>query len=295
MAARPPLQAPRMRPTGTREDMAMRKLTIALTLFAAVASAPAFAAEAGDTPSRQNWSFAGPFGLYDRAQLQRGFQVYREVCSQCHGLKFIAFRNLAQPGGPGFSEAQARVIAAEYQITDGPDDAGEMFQRAGRLSDPFPNPAPNDQALRARFGGALPPDLSVITKARSFESGLLVGLLNFFTQYQEQGVDYLYALLTGYEDPPAGQKLDSTLYWNKYFPGHTIAMRPPLNSGLVEYSDGSPQTVEQYSRDVAAFLAWAAEPHMEARKRIGFQVMIFLIVFAGLMYFTKKKVWAQAH
>jgi ubiquinol-cytochrome c reductase cytochrome c1 subunit len=275
--------------------MAMRKLTIALTLFAAVVSAPALAAEAGDTPSRQSWSFAGPFGLYDRAQLQRGFQVYREVCSQCHGLKFIAFRNLAQPGGPGFSEAQARVIASEYQITDGPDDTGEMFQRAGRLSDRFPNPAPNDQALRARFGGALPPDLSVITKARSFESGLPVGLLNFFTQYQEQGVDYLYALLTGYEDPPAGRKLDSTLYWNKYFPGHTIAMRPPLNNGLVEYSDGSPQTVEQYSRDVAAFLAWAAEPHMEARKRIGFQVMIFLIVFAGLMYFTKKKVWAQAH
>jgi ubiquinol-cytochrome c reductase cytochrome c1 subunit len=271
----------------------MRLLTVALLgALAAGGTATAFAAEPGAKPERQNWSFAGPFGKFDRAQLQRGFQVYKEVCATCHGLKYVAFRNLAQPGGPGFSEAQARVIAAEYQITDGPDDSGEMFQRPGRLSDVFPLPAPNDNALRSRFGGALPPDLSVITKARSYESGLFIGLFDFFRQYQEHGVDYVYALLTGYESPPSGAKVGPAQAWNKYFPGHVIAMVKPLNDGQVAYTDGSPQTVGQYARDVAAFLHWAAEPHLEQRKRIGFQVMIFLIVFAGLMYFTKKKVWS---
>jgi ubiquinol-cytochrome c reductase cytochrome b/c1 subunit len=272
----------------------MRLLSAALLGALAIgAVTAASAAEPGAKPERQSWSFAGPFGTFDRAQLQRGFQVYKEVCATCHGLKYVAFRNLAQPGGLGFSEAQARVIAAEYQISDGPDDTGEMFQRAGRLSDHFPLPAPNEQALRSRFGGALPPDLSVITKARSYESGLAIGLLDFFRQYQEHGVDYVHALMTGYESPPAGTKIESTQAWNKYFPGHVIAMVKPLNDGQVAYTDGSPQTIDQYSRDVAAFLAWAAEPHLEQRKRIGFQVMIFLIVFAGLMYFTKKKVWSQ--
>lgn len=273
----------------------MRKLTVTLALFAVALAAPAIAAEPSAKPERQSWSFAGPFGTYDRAQLQRGFKVFREVCASCHGLKYIAFRNLAQPGGPGFSEAQAKVIASEYEITDGPDDTGEMFERPGRLSDHFPPPAPNEQALRARFGGALPPDLSVITKARSYESGLAIGLLDFFRQYQEHGVDYVYALLTGYQEPPAGVTIDGAQAWNRYFPGNLIAMVPPLSDDQVEYTDGSPQTVDQYARDVAAFLAWTAEPHLEARKRIGFQVMIFLIVFAGLMYFTKKKVWADAH
>jgi cytochrome c1 len=273
----------------------MRLLSAALVSAALLGTTGAvLAAEAGPTPPRMSWSFAGPFGKFDRAQLQRGFQVYKEVCSTCHGLKYVAFRNLAQPGGLGFSEAQARVLAAEYQINDGPDDAGEMFQRPGRLSDYFPSPAPNDNALRSRFGGALPPDLSVITKARSYESGLLIGILDFFRQYQEHGVDYVHALLTGYEAPPQGAKVAPTQAWNKYFPGHVIAMVKPLNDGQVAYSDGSPQTVDQYARDVAAFLHWAAEPHLEARKRIGFQAMIFLIVFAGLMYFTKKKVWSQA-
>jgi ubiquinol-cytochrome c reductase cytochrome c1 subunit len=271
----------------------MRKLTLAIALLAAAAATPAIAVEAGPTPQRLSWSFAGPLGHYDRAQLQRGFQVYREVCSQCHSLKYIAFRHLAQQGGPGFTEAQARALAAEYQITDGPDDTGEMFQRPGRLSDVFPPPAPNDQALRGRFGGALPPDLSVITKARGYEVGLVGGLLDFFRQYQEHGADYMHALLLGYEDPPPDVKLSPTLFWNKYFPGHRIAMKPPLSDGLVDYSDGSPKTADQYSRDVVAFLAWAAEPHLETRKRVGFQVMIFLVVFAGLIYFTKKKIWSD--
>jgi cytochrome c1 len=274
----------------------MRVLHIALAGALAFGGATAaFAAEQTERPERQSWSFAGPFGKFDRAQLQRGFQVYKDVCATCHGLKYVAFRNMAQPGGPGFSEAQARVIAADYQITDGPDEAGEMFQRPGRLSDYFPNPAPNDQALRSRFGGALPPDLSIITKARSYESGLLIGLSDFFRQYQEHGADYVVALLNGYENPPAGTKLGPGLAWNKYFPGHAIAMVKPLQDGQVVYSDGSPQTVAQYSRDVTAFLAWTAEPSLEHRKRIGFQVIIFLIVFAGLMYFTKKKIWSDAH
>ena len=272
----------------------MRSLTIAVALLAVQAAVPVIAAEM-PTPQRQSWSFAGPLGHYDRAQLQRGFQVYREVCAQCHSLKYIAFRNLAQTGGPGFTEAQVRALAAEYQITDGPDDTGEMFQRPGRLSDILPPPAPNEQALRSRFGGALPPDLSVITKARGYEAGLIFGLLDFFRQYQEHGADYMYALLNGYEDPPADANLSPTLFWNKYFPSNRIAMKPPLSDDLVDYSDGSPKTVDQYSRDVVAFLAWAAEPHLEARKRIGFQAMIFLIVFAGLVYFTKKKVWSDVH
>jgi cytochrome c1 len=279
----------------------MRLLSAALVSAALMGTAgAALAAEAGPKPPRMSWSFAGPFGKFDRAQLQRGFQVYKDVCATCHGLKYVAFRNLAQSGGPGFSEAQARVLAAEYQITDGPDSTGEMFQRPGRLSDRFPSPAPNDEALRSRFGGALPPDLSIITKARSHENGagpvldLVFGLADFFRQYQEHGVDYVHALLTGYENPPQGAKVAPTQAWNKYFPGHVIAMVKPLNDGQVAYSDGSPQTVDQYARDVAAFLHWAAEPNLEQRKRIGFQVMIFLIVFAGLMYFTKKKVWSRA-
>lgn len=274
----------------------MRLLSAAvLSAVIAGTAATAFAAEPGATPARMSWSFAGPFGTFDRAQLQRGFQVYKEVCASCHGLKYVAFRNLAQPGGPGFTEDQARVIATEYQIQDGPDSTGEMFERPGRLSDHFPSPAPNDEALRSRFGGALPPDLSVITKARSYESGLVIGLTDFFRQYQEHGADYVHAILTGYEDPPAGTTIDPAQAWNRYFPGHVIAMVKPLSDDQITYADGSPQTVDQYARDVAAFLHWAAEPHLEQRKRIGFQVMIFLIVFAGLMYFTKKKVWSQAH
>ncbi|MDO8534009.1 MAG: cytochrome c1 [Xanthobacteraceae bacterium] len=272
----------------------MRKLTLAAVAALALAAATAsFAADEMVKPERQHWSFAGPFGTYDRAQLQRGFKVYREVCSVCHGLKFVAFRSLAQPGGPGFSEGQAKIVAGEFRINDGPNDLGEMFERLGRLSDSIPSPDPNEQAARARLGGALPPDLSVIVKARSYEVGLVGGLLDFFRQYQESGVDYVYAFLIGYDNPPPGVKLESMQFWNMYFPGYRTAMSQPLQKDQIEYTDGTPQTVEQYSRDVAAFLMWAAEPHLEARKRIGFQVMIFLVVFAGLLYFTKKKIWAE--
>lgn len=246
-----------------------------------------------EKPELESWSFAGFFGRYDRAQLQRGFQVYREVCAACHGLRYVSFRSLGEEGGPHFTEAEVRALAAEYTVIDGPDDVGDMFERPGRPYDYLPNPFPNDQAAAAANGGAVPPDLSLIAKARGVSRGIQWTLLDFFTQNQEAGPDYIHALLTGYEDPPPGVDVTPGTYYNPYFiSGATLAMPPPLSDDLVTYTDGTPQTVDQYSRDVSAFLMWAAEPHLVERKRIGYQVVIFLIVFAGLMYFTKKKVWA---
>jgi ubiquinol-cytochrome c reductase cytochrome b/c1 subunit len=203
----------------------------------------------------------------------------------------LAFRNLADPGGPGFTEAQAAAIADTFQVTDGPNDQGQMFQRPGKISDHFPPPFPNDQAARAALGGALPPDMSVVAKARSYERGFPWFIFDAFTMYQEDGPDYIHAILNGYTDAPAGFTLPPGTQYNKYFPGHAIGMPKPLDDGQVEYTDGTPTTVDQYGRDVAAFLMWAAEPALDARKRLGFQVMIFLIVFTGLLYFTKKRVW----
>jgi cytochrome c1 len=275
----------------------MRKTAFPILVACAVSAASSALAQEQHMPAlpRQSWSFAGPFGTFDRAQIQRGLHVYRDVCSACHGMKHVAFRNLAQPGGPGYSGAQAKQIASEYRINDGPNDKGEMFERPGRLSDYFPSPDANEQAARARFNGALPPDFSVIAKARGAEAGFPWFVFDAVRQYQEAGADYIFAYITGYEDPPADVTLSEGQFWNKYFPGHRTAMRPPLLDGQVDYTDGTPATAEQYSRDVSAFLMWVAEPHLEARKRIGFQVMIFLIVLAGLAYFTKKKVWADLH
>lgn len=273
----------------------LRPLSLVLLAACLAASSVATRAAEQEPPPRQQWSFSGPFGLFDRAQLQRGLKVYREVCQTCHGLTMIAFRNLAEPGGPEFTRAQAAAIAAEYQIQDGPNDQGEMFQRPGRLADHFPAPFPNEQAARAANNGTVPPDFSVLAKARTYERGFPWFLFDIVTQYQEQGPDYIVALMLGYEEPPQGVELPAGTQYNKYFPGHAIAMPPPLTDGRVEYTDGAPMTVAQYAKDVAAFMVWAAEPHMEARKRVGFQVMVFLIVFAGLLYFTKKKVWAGVH
>jgi ubiquinol-cytochrome c reductase cytochrome b/c1 subunit len=272
----------------------MRRLvaSVAAALLAgAIAGPPAQAAEAV-TPPRLDWSFSGPFGTYDQGQLQRGFKVYKEVCHACHSINMLRFRNLAEPGGPGFSEAQAAAVAAEYKIKDGPNEQGEMFERDGRIADAFPSNFPNDAAARAANGGVLPPDMSVIAKARTYERGFPWFVFDMFTQYQEQGPDYIAALLHGYREKPADFTLPSeTSYYNAYFPGHAIAMPPPLSDDRVTYDDGAPQTVEQYAKDVTAFLMWVAEPHLVARKRLGLQVMVFLIVFAGLLYFTKKKVW----
>jgi ubiquinol-cytochrome c reductase cytochrome b/c1 subunit len=265
--------------------------TLAVAATLTVLGAWSASAQDAEAPPRQTWSFHGPFGTYDPAQLQRGFKIYREVCSTCHSIKLLSFRNLAEPGGPGFTEAQAGAIAATFQVTAGPNDEGQMFQRPGQIADYFPPPFANDQAARAALGGKLPPDMSVLAKARSYEAGFPYFIFDAFKMYQEDGPDYIHAILTGYEDPPAGFTLPPGGQYNKYFPGHAIGMPKPLTDGQVEYTDGAPATVDQYGRDVAAFLMWAAEPTLDARHRLGFQVMIFLIVFTGLLYLTKKKLW----
>jgi cytochrome c1 len=269
---------------------------LALTLTAALAalSGPSLAEEQ-ETPPRVSWSFAGPFGKYNEAQLQRGFKIYKEVCSACHSLNLLSIGSLADPGGPGFSEAQATALAADYKVKD-INDQGEPIERAGRPADHFPAPFANDRAAAAANGGKAPPDMSTLAKARSYSRGFPWFVFDAFTQYQEQGPDYIHAILNGYLDPPPkGFTLPPGGNYNLYYPGHVIAMPPPLQAGQVTFDDGSPQTMEQYTKDVAAFLMWAAEPHLVARKRIGFQVMIFLIVLAGLMYYTKRKVWSAVH
>ena len=259
----------------------------------------AFAAGVVEVPPRNTWSFSGPFGTFDKAQLQRGFKVYREVCASCHSMSKLSFRNLAQPGGPEFSEAQVKTLAASYQVKDGPNEAGEMFERPGRAADRIPSPFPNKQAAAAANGGAVPPDLSVIAKARTYERGFPWFVFDIFTQFQEQGVDYSAALLQGYVEPEHGIEVPPGKYYNKYFPAKIISMPKPLSDGQVEYlkdADGKPQapeTVAQYAKDVSAFLMWAAEPHMEQRKETGFKALAFLLVFAGLLYFTKKKIWSR--
>jgi ubiquinol-cytochrome c reductase cytochrome c1 subunit len=264
---------------------------VGLMLSAAAAQAASYPI---NKPQEMDWSFAGPFGTYDKGQLQRGFKVYREACSVCHSMNLVAFRNLE---ALGFSEAQVKAIAAEYTIVDGPNSDGEMFERPGIPSDRFPSPFPNEEAAAAANNGAAPPDFSLIAKARAVERGFPTFVFDVFTQYAQSGPDYIHALLTGYQDPPEGKEVPEGTYYNPYFiAGTSLAMAPPLMDDLVTYDDGSPQTVEQYARDVSAFLMWAAEPHLEERKKIGFRVMIFLVIFAGLVYLTKRKVWtAVAH
>nr|WP_244395996.1 cytochrome c1 [Beijerinckia indica] len=252
----------------------------------------AFAEEGGaetahPKPPRQEWSFGGPLGKYDQAQLQRGFQVFREVCSNCHAAKFLNFRNLSESGGPGFTPAQVKALAAQYKIKDGPNEAGEMFERPGRPSDAFPWTFANPQAATAALG-ALPPDMSVLAKARTYQRGFPLFLVDPFIQYQEHGADYIYALLNGYTN-------EKDPNWNEFMPGHKIAMPKPLSDGLVAYTDGTPQTAQQYAKDVTSFLMWMAEPKLEERKKFGFRVVIFLAVFAAMLYFVKRKVWSSVH
>jgi len=271
--------------------MKLHRILFAFALATSLSAAAVQTASAEDAPPRQKWSFAGPFGIYNQAQLQRGFQIYKEVCSTCHSIKLLAFRNLADPGGPDFTEAQAKTIAESFQVTAGPNDQGQMFQRPGTLADRFPPPFPNDQAARAALGGKLPPDMSVLAKARAHEGGFPQFVIDAFTMYQEGGPDYIHGIITGYTDPPAGETLPPGGQYNRYFPGGAIGMPKPLSDGQVKYTDGTPETVDQYGRDIAAFLMWAAEPTLNARKQLGFQVLIFLIVLSGLLYFSKKKVW----
>ena len=299
-----------MRPCSSGGDL--RRVVAGIVTGAVLAAAaivgfaaPGWAAEGAPSatptyplkePTEERWSFAGVFGKFDTAQLQRGFQVYKEVCSNCHSLNLVAIRTLADVGGPSFSADQVKALAAQYQVADGPNAAGDMFKRPGRPSDYFVPPFANVEAAKAVNNGAAPPDLSLITKARGVERGFPRFLFDFFTQYQEGGADYVHSLLTGFQDPPPGVKVPDNLYYNPYFAAaSSLAMPPPLSAGAIAYSDGTPQTVDQYARDVTAFLMWTAEPHMVERKQMGFEVIIFLIVFAGLMYLTKRRVWAAVH
>ncbi|TIU39555.1 MAG: cytochrome c1 [Mesorhizobium sp.] len=237
-----------------------------------------------------DWSFTGPFGTYDKAQLQRGLKVYKEVCSACHSMNMVAFRTLSDLG---YSDAQIKTLSAEYTIHDGPNDAGDMFDRPGKPSDHFPPPFANDEAAAASNGGAAPPDMSLLAKARGVERGFPQFVFDIFTQYDAGGPDYIHSLLTGYnETPPAGMVIPEGTHYNPYFmSGVSLKMPNPLSDGQVTYDDGAPQTVDQYSRDVSAFLMWAAEPHMEDRKKTGFRVLVFLLLFGALVYLTKRKVW----
>ncbi|MDE0725486.1 MAG: cytochrome c1 [Alphaproteobacteria bacterium] len=252
----------------------MRKLSLIAAFAALLLSPDAFAASDVADPKEINWNHGGAFGTFDRSAVQRGLQVYREVCSGCHGLKYIAFRNLLEIG---LNEDQAKAIAAEYTVMDGPNNEGDMFERAGKLSDYMPSPFDNEKAARASNNGALPPDLSLIVKARA-------GAEN-----------YIYSLLTGYSDAPSGVTVADGMSYNPYFPGHQIAMGPPIDDEVVDYIDGTKNSREQIAKDVVTFLAWAAEPTLEVRKKMGVKVVLYLILLTIVLYLVKRRVWADVH
>lgn len=282
------------------------KISLLAVAAGAIASlAPVSAANAAESGhgaeiAHQQWPQSGYRGTYDRAQLQRGFQVYKEVCSACHGLNRIAFRNLSEPGGPEFPEDAVKAVAAEWpnQITDGPDDNGKMFERPAKLSDPMRGPYKNDKEARAAQNGALPPDLSLITKARGVSRDpswwvhpfLMLG--DIAGAYQEGGADYVFALMTGYHEAPADVKINDGMSYNVAFPGHQIGMPSPLSEGAVTYQDGTKGTVENYAKDVSAFLSWTADPSLNNRKVIGWQVMVYLLFTTLFLYGAKKRIWS---
>ena len=243
-------------------------------LVATLLAGPALAAGGDVALTKRDWSFNGPFGTFDKAATQRGFQVYREVCAGCHSMQYIAFRNFADLG---YNEAEIKAIAAEYDVEDGPNDEGEMFTRPGIPADRMPSPYPNDNAARAGNGGALPPDLSLIAKARA------------------NGPDYLYSLLIGYKEAPASMNVPDGMYYNDAYPGNLIAMPQPLYGDDVTYADGADASIEGSAADLTQFLMWAAEPKMEARKRIGVAVVFFLSIFVVLSVMAKRRVWADLH
>ena len=248
---------------------------IILIIFISTVSFLVYAEETNTDYAKTNWSFKGIFGTFDRASLQRGYQVYQEVCSGCHSVQHLSYRNLSEKGGPEFSIEEAKAIASQFEVEDGPNSDGEMFNRPGRLSDKFVKPYPNVQASTAANGGAYPPDMSVLAKARA------------------GGADYIYSLLLGYEEAPSGFELDDGVYYNKYMPGNKIKMSAPLSDGLVEYSDGTQSTTTQMAKDITTFLVWAAEPHLESQHRMGFKAIIYLIILFTLVYMSKQKVWSR--
>ena len=244
------------------------------TLLLLILFRPIQSAEMVD-PIKVDWSFKGLTGTFDRASLQRGFQVYKEVCASCHSMQYLSYRNLGEPGGPEFSKEEVKAIAASFEIEDGPDSQGEMFTRPGKPSDKFKSPYPNVQAAAAANGGAYPPDMSVLVKAR------------------KGGANYIYSVLVGYEDPPPEVKLDDGGYYNKYMIGNKIKMPNNLIDGLVEYADGTESTVDQMAKDVTTFLAWAAEPELEERHKTGVKVIIYLLLLTVLVYLSMKKIWSR--
>ena len=248
---------------------------IILIIFISTVSFSVHSEETNKNYVKTNWSFKGIFGTFDRASLQRGYQVYQEVCSGCHSAQYLSYRNLSEKGGPEFSVEEAKAIAAQFEVEDGPNSDGEMFTRLGRLSDKFVKPYPNVEASTAANGGAYPPYMSVLAKAR------------------KGGADYIYSLLLGYEEAPTGFELDEGVYYNKYMSGNRIKMLAPLSDGLVEYSDGTQSTTVQMAKDVTTFLVWVAEPHLESQHKMGFKVIIYLIILLTLVYMSKQKVWSR--
>ncbi|CAN5315552.1 cytochrome c1 [soil metagenome] len=269
----------------------MKTLTTLAIAALVLLSLPATAAEGQRDAKDIAYSFEGPFGHFDKGQLQRGYKVYKEVCANCHAMHLVHFRNLADPGGPGFTQEQVKALAATFTVKDGPGSDGEMFDRPGLASDPLPSPFPNEQAARNSNGGALPPDLSLITKSRAGWYGTFNQLINGIG-----GPDYVHSVLTGYETPPPELAKDQPegKHYNPYFvAAHWISMPPPLADGQVTFDDGAPNKVDDMARDVSAFLAWTAEPKMEERKSIGFAVVLYLALLAVLLYLVKQKIWAK--
>ena len=250
------------------------KIIILLILFTNFGISKLFAENSNEL-LKVDWSFKSFFGKFDRASLQRGYQVYTEVCASCHSLKHLSYRNLAEKGGPEFSEAEAKAIASNFEVTDGPNSDGEMFERPAKLSDKFVMPYANDEEAKSANGGAYPPDMSVLVKAR------------------KGGADYIYSLLLGYENAPSDMKLDDGVYYNKYMYGNKIKMAAPLSDDIVEYSDGTKATTDQMAKDVVTFLMWTAEPHLEARHKTGFRVIIYLLILTVLVYFSMKRIWSR--
>jgi ubiquinol-cytochrome c reductase cytochrome c1 subunit len=248
----------------------MLRATFRTILLASVVMAAGVCfAEESEHLKHIEWPFKGMTGHVDVQSAQRGFQVYKQVCSACHSMNLVAYRSL---GELGFSEAEIKAVAAEKQVDDF-DDKGQRIQRTGRISDHFVPPYPNEDASRAANQGAYPPDLSLMTKAR------------------HNGPDYVYSLLTSFSTAPAEEKPVTGKYYNPYFPGHWISMPPPLSEGVVSYQDGTPATVDQMTRDVVTFMQWAAEPEMQERKEMGIKVLLFLVVLSGFLYAAKKRIW----
>jgi len=280
------------------------KMALSLLVSLAAASPATWAASEETHVERQPWTFTGLFGRFDNVQLQRGFRVYAEVCQRCHSLKRLYFRNLVQPGGPGFSEAAIKSLAGNnYQVDDAPDEQGKINKRPAVPADSMPPPFANEQAARFAQNGALPPDLSLIARARGIEAGTPfyrvpdTMLRDIVSGYQEAGADYVYAYLLGYREPPPNMKMAEFMNYNTVFAGHQTAMANPFlgGDGLVKYDDGTPATVDNYARDVAAFLSWAADPTLEERKRLGLLVLFYLLITAVLLGFAKRRIWRDLH